>query len=962
MTPQHPKLWQTLEELAGSAASGSSPHHHGPPIGLAKEPASGPQTDRRTLLQLVAASLALGGLTGCGEPAVAPLLSQPVGDWRKDADQPLTYATTLDHDGYGRGVLVKTQGGRPVKIEGNPRHPASLGATDVFAQADVLSLYDPDRSRSVIGEGGERSLSDARSVLGSLGDDLKEAGGEGLRLLTGPVSSPSFRRLIAAFLREFPGARWHQYTAVANDGTRAAASAAFGEPVEAVYDFAQADVVVSLGGDILGAGPGQVRYAHDFAERRRSGAAQGILPRLYVAEPTPSLTGTRADRRIPLHPADLERFARALGGQLGLLGAQGLEAHPAVAAIAADLRQAGARALVVAGPEQPWAVQALAHAANARLGAMGRTVRYIAPVTLDTGHMDSLASLAGDIEAGAVRCLIALDANPVYHAPGDMDFATLMRRVPVTIHAGFSRDETGVEARWHLPLLHPLESWGDARAFDGTASLRQPATVPLAPALEREQVLGSLAGMPLEARQVVREHWREASEGGDFDSAWHAALTAGVVSGTAAEDRPVRIRPGWADGWSPPRDSPMTVLFAPDPAVWDGSYANNAWLQELPRPLTKLTWDNAALIAPATADDLGLVSGDVVNISAPDGQGLSAPIWVLPGQAAHTITLPLGYGRRQAGGIGTGVGFNAGSLRRAVEPWLRPGVSVASAGRTHSLVSTAGHHRMEGRDLVRLVAPGEAVEDPRLAAPSLYPEWPYDSYAWGMAIDLDACIGCNACVIACQAENNVPVVGRDEVALGREMHWLRIDRYYSGILDEPETYFQPLLCMHCEQAPCEVVCPVNATVHSSEGLNEMVYSRCIGTRTCSNNCPYKVRRFNWYDYTGQEDAMPVENPDVYVRPRGVMEKCTYCVQRIRGARITAGMEDRQVADGEIVTACQQACPTRAIVFGDVNDPASAVSRRKGSPRNYALLGELNTRPRTTYLARIATAAPEADSE
>jgi Fe-S-cluster-containing dehydrogenase component len=555
-----------------------------------------------------------------------------------------------------------------------------------------------------------------------------------------------------------------------------------------------------------------------------------------------------------------------------------------------------------------------------------------------------------------------LDANPVYHAPGDIDFAALMRRVPVSVHAGFSRDETGVQADWHLPLLHPLEAWGDALAFDGTASLRQPATMPLAPGLERQQVLAALAGARLEAREVVRSFWQEVLGEADFDAAWHAALTEGVIAGTAAEHRPVAVRQGWADGWAAPPDSPMTVLFAPDPAVWDGRYTNNAWLQELPRPLTKLTWDNAALIAPSTAGDLGVATGDVVDISAPEGPSLSAPVWVLPGQAPGTITLPLGYGRWQAGFVGTKVGFNAGPLRRSHQPWVLHGVSVAQTGRSHKLASTQGHHRMEGRDLVRLVALGEAVDDPQLAAPSLYPEWPYDSYAWGMAIDLDSCIGCNACVVACQAENNVPVVGRDEVARGREMHWLRIDRYYAGIAEAPDTYFQPLLCMHCEQAPCEVVCPVNATVHSSEGLNDMVYSRCIGTRTCSNNCPYKVRRFNWYDYSGQAGASHVDNPEVYVRPRGVMEKCTFCVQRIRAARISAGMEDRKVADGEIVTACQQACPTRAIVFGDVNDPSSAVSQHKSSARNYALLGELNTRPRTTYLARVTAAVPDAGSE
>jgi Fe-S-cluster-containing dehydrogenase component/anaerobic selenocysteine-containing dehydrogenase len=948
-TTKQPKLWQSIEELADSTRE---------PL-PGETPPEGPLTDRRTLLQLVAASLTLGALSGCSEPAVAPLLSEPVGDWRKDADAPLTYATTLDLDGYGRGVLVKTQDGRPIKIEGNPRHPASLGATDVFAQADVLSLYDPDRSRIAAGDGSERSLDEALSVLGEHGEALKGAGGEGLALLTGPISSPSLRRLIAAVLRQFPGARWHQFAAIANDSARAAAIAAFGEPVEAVYDFSRADVIVTLGGDVLGSGPGQVRHAHDFAQRRRRGAT---LPRLYSIEPTPSLTGARADRRFPLHPADLERFARALGGHLGLLEAEGLESHPAVAEIAARLARAGPRALVVAGPEQPPAVQALAHAANATLGAAGHTVRYIAPVTCEAAHcahMDSLSSLAADIEAGAVTSLLVLDANPVYHAPGDMDFAALMARVPVTIHAGFKRDETGALATWHLPLLHPLESWGDARAFDGTASLRQPATMPLAPALEIEQILGALAGTPLEARDVVREHWREH---------WREARLRSRLARRPHRGCDVRHR-GRKSPCAPARKLGRwlgrTVGHAHDGAVCPRSC-------RVGRALRRQRVA-AGMPAPADQDRVGqrragrpghrrgpvdVTTGDVIDITGPDGDSLSAPIWVLPGQAPGTITLPLGYGRRRAGAIGTHVGFDAGTLRRSRAPWMVHPVSVAPAGRRHDLVSTQGHHRMAGRDLVRVVAPGGEIDDPRLAAPSLYPDWDYDGHAWGMTIDLDACIGCNACVIACQAENNVPVVGRDEVALGREMHWLRIDRYYADSPDDPETYFQPLLCMHCEQAPCEVVCPVNATVHSSEGLNDMVYSRCIGTRTCSNNCPYKVRRFNWYDYAGRDGAGLVDNPDVYIRPRGVMEKCTYCVQRIRAARITAGMEDRGMADGDIVTACQQACPTAAIVFGDVNDPASAVSRRKAGPRNYALLGELNTRPRTTYLARIAASDGE----
>jgi Fe-S-cluster-containing dehydrogenase component len=412
------------------------------------------------------------------------------------------------------------------------------------------------------------------------------------------------------------------------------------------------------------------------------------------------------------------------------------------------------------------------------------------------------------------------------------------------------------------------------------------------------------------------------------------------------------------DGWDPggPTAAPaaaVDVVFAPDPAVWDGRFANNGWLQELPKPLTKQVWGNAALIAPETAAAMRIATGDVLEITVCDNT-VAAPAWILPGHAPGAVTLPLGYGRPRAGGVGSRVGFDAYPLRTTAAPWIAA-ARVTPLGRREALISTQHHHAVAGRDIVRVVAPGEAAERPGPPQPSLYPDWTYEGHAWGMAIDLDACIGCNACVIACQAENNVAVVGPDQVARGREMHWLRVDRYHAGDPAAPATYFQPVPCMHCETAPCEVVCPVNATVHSAEGLNDMVYNRCIGTRTCSNNCPYKVRRFNFVHYQTAEYAVPADvlNPQVTVRDRGVMEKCTYCVQRIGAARIRAGIEDRPIRDGEVVTACQQACPTQAIVFGDVNDPDSAVSGLKRSTRNYALLGELNTKPRTTYLGRLA---------
>jgi Fe-S-cluster-containing dehydrogenase component len=555
------------------------------------------------------------------------------------------------------------------------------------------------------------------------------------------------------------------------------------------------------------------------------------------------------------------------------------------------------------------------------------------------------------MRAGQVSRLVILGGNPVYAAPADIDLAALVRRVPLSLHLGQHRDETAAVCHWHIPESHPLESWGDLRAFDGTVGLRQPATMRLKPGLSVEEFLGLMAGQNVDGRGLVQAVWREAW-GDDFDERWARSLEDGVIEGSAAPSVDVAIQPSWRpEPVAPVSSVGVDVQFAPDPSVWDGSYANNGWLQELPKPLTKQVWGNAALIAPETAEIFGLSSGDAVDLSVGE-RVVRAPVWVLPGHAPGAVTLTLGYGRQAAGRIGNGIGFDAYAVRSSDARWTAIG-EIRPVGEKIPIISTQQHHSLQGRDIVRVVAPEEAVP-PQPVQPSIYPEWPYKDHAWGMAIDLDACIGCNACVIACQAENNIAIVGPEEVAKGREMHWLRVDRYYAGDPIAPQTYFQPVPCMHCEQAPCEVVCPVNATVHSSEGLNDMVYNRCIGTRTCSNNCPYKVRRFNFVDYQGADFSAPSDamNPQVTVRDRGVMEKCTFCVQRIGAARANARVEDRRLSDGEVMTACQQACPTQAIVFGDINDPDSAVSRLKQSPRNYALLGALNTKPRTTYLARV----------
>ncbi|HZF74754.1 MAG TPA: 4Fe-4S dicluster domain-containing protein [Acetobacteraceae bacterium] len=892
---------------------------------------------RRGVLRAAGASLALAAAAGCDvkpEEWGDPLHMRPRGVAAEDA----TYATVLELDGIGRGVLVRTRAGHPVKVEGNPDHPGSLGATDVFLEAAPLSLHDPARSRQVrlagrVPRGAAATAPDAA---------IAALRGEGLRILTGPVTSPTIARLIAAVLARQPDARWHQWSPVAGDGALGGAMLAFGEAVQPLHDLSRAGFVLALGTGPLDHGPAQIMQARGWARARDAGRAAGRLPVLVAAESTPGLTGTRADRRLALPPAGIEALARALARELGI-PATG-EPHPDAAPLAAALRRAGPKALVTAGREQPASVHALAAAINAALGS--EAVSWIPhPMARPEDCGASLRALAAEMAAGAVGRLLMLDVNPVYDAPADIAFAALMERVPVSVHAGLYPDETALASTWHLPLRHPFESWGDSRAPDGTLAIRQPACTPrVEAARSAEEILAALADLPGEGEAPVRATW-PALDG----AAWPAVLEAGVLAGSAPPPRPVRLRDGFEVGPAA-MTSGLVALFAPDPHLWDGRFAPDAWLQELPRPLTKQAWGNAVLVSPADAARLGLRDGQEAVLTL-RGRSVRAAVIALPGQAEGVVTLPLGGGRRAAGAVEGGIGFDAYRLRPADAPWTAAGLEVAPLGGNGMAPVRAGwRHPIEARDPppARTVAPGEAIP-PLPPQPSLYPEWSYPGHAWGMAVDLDACIGCNACSIACQAENNTPVVGAEEVARGREMHWLRVDLHA-----EPDGRgaFQPVPCMHCEKAPCEVVCPVNATVHDNEGLNLMVYARCIGTRTCSNNCPYKVRRFNWHGYAREPGAVPVRNPEVPLRPRGVIEKCTYCQHRVAAARTRADLEDRAIRDGEVETACQRACPTQAITFGDVNDPDSAVSRAKREGRNYALLGELGTRPRTTYLARV----------
>jgi len=913
-----------------------------------------PGMDRREFLRLMGASLALGGLAGCTRPAgrLVPYVTPP-----EEAlpGSPEFYATAIPIEGYARGILVESHLGRPTKIEGNPDHPESGGSTDALTQAAILSLYDPDRSKAPLHRGAEQSWEAFEAEWRAFRPGLLAKKGQGLALLSEPTTSPTFLRQIGRLLAAFPEARWYQHTPLATYGVG-------GSQMD--FDFRRARVVLFVGSDCLFRHPACLRYSRDFASRRRVTGTAPPGSRVYAVEATPTLTGAAADFRLPASPNRIRTLLDAVSGLVdGNAPAEGAALTAAeyafATSLAHDLRSAAPEVVCVAGSEQDPDVQAWALAMNAKLGAAGGTLRLLPQVRSDNDPRSAgaLDRLAAALRADEVQSLFVLGSNPVYTSAEFRGLAAELARVPFTVHVGSHVDETGALCRWHLPEAHFLEAWDDRRGYDGTTSLVQPLIQPL---YEGRSVLEVLHGLHTDEHatsyDLVRQTW-EAGGGEDFEVRWARWLREGKVEGTqsaalvgpSAALFPTLSRPGASVG--------LFLLLVPDASVLDGRWSNNAWLQELPRPLTQLVWDNAALISPSLAANLGAKTGDMLRIE--DGSAaVEAAAYVLPGHGPGCVTLSLGYGRTRAGAVGNGRGFDATPIRRTAL-WENPNISVRRTGSTYPLVTTQHHFTMEGREPVRLLPAGRMLPDAADPSVSLYPAWKPGTNAWGMSIDLGTCIGCNACVVACQAENNTPVVGKDQVSRGREMHWIRIDRYFDGDADAPRILNQPVPCMHCENAPCEVVCPVGATVHSSEGLNEMVYNRCVGTRFCSNNCPYKVRRFNFLNYTKVEGPLKMlQNPDVTVRSRGVMEKCTYCVQRIQCAKIDAEEDGRLVRDGEIAPACAQACPARAIVFGNLKDADSEVSRLKRDPRDYGLLTELGTRPRTSYQARLRNPNPE----
>ena len=1038
--------WRSLGELADTLEFREYLHREFPEQASVWNDPKG----RRQFLKLMSASLALAGVGACTKQPteqIVPYVKQPE---EIVPGRPLFFASAIPFSGVANPVLVESHMGRPTKIEGNPEHPASLGATDTFTQAAILGLYDPDRAKTVTSRGDIGTWGAFLGAMQTVVSRQKARQGAGLHFLSGPITSPSTAELMASILAALPQAKWHQYDPISRDGARAAAMAA-GSASDAVYHFDKADVVVSLDADFLTCGPGSVRYQKDFAAHRRVDEERKEMSRLYAIESTPSLTGVKADHRLALKAGEVEGFARVLAGAIGspAAGAPGSpvsnlanpDATKWATAIAKDLQARRGRCLIVAGDYQPASVHTMARAMNETLGNVGVTVTYGGSIEASpTDNAASLNDLVKAMDAGQVDVLVMLGGpNPAYTAPADLKFAEKLSKVNLSVYHGLYVDETAYLCHWNIPDTHPLESWGDARAYDGTVTIGQPLIAPLYEGRSASEVLATFTAQPdRRSYAIVKDYWTHAFAGGPWtirssdgqpfknaDAFWRrvvhdgfingtaladggpatpfaampavpptvpiASAVAGMRSTTAAANAPAAQAAPAVPGVTVPSAAPapqpvpstaaqgggLELIFRPDPSVWDGRFANNGWLQELPKPLTKVTWDTTAWISPQLARERSLDDGDVIELKY-RGNTARMPVFRVPGHPQQSVTVFFGYGRRMAGNVGNATKdaqlFNAFLLRTSDAPWFGNGLEIAKTGERYPLATTQEHHLMEGRAPVRAATLEQYKNEPKVieeqgeTAPrtlTMYPDYKYEGYKWGMAIDISSCTGCNACTIACVAENNIPVVGKEQVADGREMHWIRVDHYFVGndYDNAVEAYHQPVPCMQCENAPCELVCPVGATTHSAEGLNDMVYNRCVGTRYCSNNCPYKVRRFNFLLYQDWDtpSLYPMRNPDVSVRSRGVMEKCTYCVQRINQARIDAKRDDRDIRDGEVVTACQQVCPSDAIVFGNLNDPDSKVSKLKTQERNYGLLENLNTRPRTTYLAALRNPNPELES-
>ncbi len=985
--PAGQKYWRSLNELADTAKFKSWVEKEFP-TGAA-DLLEG--NSRRTVLKIMAASFGLAGLAACHRPEI---LLAPTSRGREDyvPGAPYLYTSAYTLNGHSMGLLVETYDGRPTKIEGNTMHPASLGAATALMQGSLLNLYDPDRAKAVM-QGGKASTWAAfeAAAKGVLTGD-----GSGVRFLSETVMSPTLDDLRAQALKKFPKAKWVEYESVSRDNERAGATLAFGQALVGHPQYDKAKVIVSLDYDFLGPDYPAPLAAKLFSKGRRVESEEDLdkLNRLYMVESQFSLTGANADHRLRMRGGEEKQFAMDLAAQLGavpglnVLGNSTDRRGKFLSAMAKDLKAAGASALVVAGPRQPAVVHALAHAMNQTLGSTGTTITFTKssqePAKL--GALGELASLVQEMNSGQVSSLVILGGNPAYTVPADLQFTAAMGKVATSIYLGADQDETAAAAKWSLPEAHYLETWGDTITATGVSAVQQPMIEPLFGGKSAIEVLALILDTKdKKGYDLVKNYWLAALPAKDAtgkEMVWRKALNDGILP--PAESKPgdapkltVDLKAVAAAVAAAPKASTggIEVGFVPGASTWDGRFANNAWMQEAPDPMTKLTWGNAALMSPATAKQNNLIDGDVVSLSH-GAVKMEAAVMLQPGHADGAITIALGYGRTAAGRVGKDVGFNAGLIRTSDAFWFAPDVAIAATGKTHAHASTQEHgmaEHLNGRPLYREASVTEYKAKPKVIEEmsevpelhSIYTERVYDTgNQWGMAIDLGTCTGCNACVVACQAENNIPSVGKEQVIRGREMHWIRMDRYYTGSEDEPRAVQQPLPCMQCENAPCENVCPVAATTHSPEGLNDMVYNRCVGTRYCANNCPYKVRHFNFLNFHKHDPEIydMVHNPDVTVRMRGVMEKCTYCVQRIQEARITAKTDGRkEIREGDVVTACQQTCPADAIAFGNINDPNSRVAKLKKQERNYAMLAELDIKPRTTYLARLHNPNPELEA-
>jgi molybdopterin-containing oxidoreductase family iron-sulfur binding subunit len=959
--------WRSLGELEDSPSFRANLEREFPE-GASELPEG---VSRREMLMLLGASLSLAGLASCRRPVekIVPYVTAPE---EIVPGVPLRYATTMPFGRSAYGLVVESHEGRPTKIEGNELHPTTSGRSNVRMQGAILGLYDPDRAQHVRHGDKDATWAEFVAAWAELEKKHLEDGGASLALLSPSFASPTRARLLQEFKGRFPKARIAIYEPVSDENVLAATALVdAGTSSHPVLHVENASVIVALDADILGNDPEDVRQIAGFAVGRRAAIDGKPMNRLWAVEAAYSLTGAMADHRLRLQsrqiPAVVAALATRVLGGAGGVDVPGVEAKW-LDAVAKDLKDNRGRGLIVAGPGQPDAVHAAVLALNAALGNVGTTVTYHESANAALPRRASLNDLVSAMNAGTVTTLVILGGNPVYDASADLEFAAAMKKVANAIVLATHVDETAKLAGWSIPSAHFLESWDDAAAVDGTLSVVQPLIVPLFGGKGATELLGLLAtGKDQSGHDLVRQTWKPILGEAAFEKRWNRVLHDGLLAGSATApvtpniDRQAssKLAAGTANG--------IEVHFRPSPYLHDGRFANDGWLQELPDPVTKLTWDNPALLSPATAKSLGVADEDLVTVTV-RGVSLTLPVTVMPGQADGTVMLTLGYGRKDAGRVGSAVGADAYAVRCSAAPDVDTATLVKAAGSV-KLSPTQEHGSMEGRPLIREGSLEEYKHDPAFAQEavelpkleSMWNEKTYDTgHQWAMTIDLNSCVGCNACVVACQSENNIPVVGKEQVRRGREMHWVRVDRYFEGAPEQPRMIFQPVPCMQCENAPCEQVCPVAATVHDDEGLNVMVYNRCIGTRYCSNNCPYKVRRFNFFNYTKDTPELLklVQNPDVTVRSRGVMEKCTYCTQRINAAKLDARLAGRPLVDGDVKTACQQACPASAIAFGDLRDPSSNVVKTKADPRNYALLAELNSKPRTTYLAKVRNPHPD----